>query len=219
MLLPPEVLKGGSVTVLAAAAGGDKDGGHSAVVLSDGRVLTCGCDRWQQLGLGSSSSGAAGYTWKDGRIWQPLLLRVPALSTDAYKATTFDNDPIIDVSCGADYTISQTRMGRVIGIGRSHLGQVTGNGKRGPFVTAAVNVVRNGGNNISHVVTKPDGDCTLLVRDLKSALAAQGGGGPDLWWDTLKTASAECNAPLQINGKCPQEFVLGALHKMAAAAP
>ena len=57
MVLPPEVSK---ARVVAAAAGGGGDGGHSALVLEDGSVLTCGCDRWQQLGLGSSLAGRLG---------------------------------------------------------------------------------------------------------------------------------------------------------------
>jgi len=51
--------------VVAVAAGGRKDGGHTALVGEDGSVWMCGCDRWQQLGLsGAGGAGnAAGYTW------------------------------------------------------------------------------------------------------------------------------------------------------------
>lgn len=42
--------------------GGTKDSGHTALVDEDGGLWMAGCDRWQQLGLGSSFTGAAGYT-------------------------------------------------------------------------------------------------------------------------------------------------------------
>jgi len=45
------------VEVIAVAAGGAKDAGHSAAVDINGGVWTWGCDRWQQLGLGSSDTG------------------------------------------------------------------------------------------------------------------------------------------------------------------
>ena len=50
--------------------GNDSDSGHSAVIDSDGMLWMAGCDRWQQLGLGSSKGGSTGYTWKNGKLWQ-----------------------------------------------------------------------------------------------------------------------------------------------------
>jgi hypothetical protein len=201
------------LTVVAAAAGGDRDGGHSAVVLSDGSVLTCGCDRWQQLGLGSSASGAAGYTWKNGRIWQPLLQRVESLARPSS-----DDDQFVDVACGADYTIVRSRKGRVVGFGRSHLGQVTGNGKRGPFVTAPVDAVRNadrgGSTGIAEILTNPEGDCTILIRNLKEATSSGISNDADAWWERLTRASAETSGALEMNGKCSKAFVQSALREM-----
>lgn len=62
----PTPIRGeGLPRIVEVAAGGRKDGGHTALVGEDGSVWMCGCDRWQQLGLsGAGGAGnAAGYTW------------------------------------------------------------------------------------------------------------------------------------------------------------
>ena len=49
--------------------GSTSDSGHSALLDTHGNLWMTGCDRWQQLGLGSSKAGSSGYTWKDGKLW------------------------------------------------------------------------------------------------------------------------------------------------------
>jgi hypothetical protein len=68
------------VQLIAAAAGGSKDSGHTLLLDLEGQVHACGCDRWQQLGLGSSEAGAVGYTWQ-GRLWHYTPQLVSALSS------------------------------------------------------------------------------------------------------------------------------------------
>ena len=199
--------------VVAAAAGGAMDAGHTAVVLSDGSVFTCGCDRWQQLGLGSSAAGSAGYTWENGKIWRPVLQRVQSLDPPN------PNDPIIDVACGADYTILRSKNGRVVGFGRSQIGQVTGNGRKGPFVTGPVHVAATKAA-VTHIATDPIGDCTLLVRNLSACI----GGITDkptpkelgAWWVNILKLSAgdEKNAALEMKGRCSSSFVLEKLKNL-----
>mmetsp|Transcript_4489 Transcript_4489/g.10054 ORF Transcript_4489/g.10054 Transcript_4489/m.10054 type:complete len:295 (-) Transcript_4489:78-962(-) len=53
-----------------AYTGGFPSSGHSAVLDTHGNLWLSGCDRWQQLGMGSSNGGSSGYTWKGGRLWQ-----------------------------------------------------------------------------------------------------------------------------------------------------
>ena len=53
-----------------AYAGGFADSGHSALLDTSGYLWLCGCDRWQQLGLGSSHGGSTGYAWRGGKLWQ-----------------------------------------------------------------------------------------------------------------------------------------------------
>ncbi|KAL7539986.1 hypothetical protein ACHAXR_010654 [Thalassiosira sp. AJA248-18] len=66
----------GCCSVVAHAyTGGFSSSGHSAILDTKGNLWLCGCDRWQQLGLGSSQGGSTGYTWKGGRLWQPQFQR------------------------------------------------------------------------------------------------------------------------------------------------
>ncbi len=108
--------------VKVAAAGGGKDAGHTIYATNEGDVYTCGCDRWQQLGLGASSAGSAGYTWRGGKIWQKSPQKV-----DALKHTK-----IVDVAAGADHSLALSDTGEVYAFGRGDEGQVS----RGrPFVS------------------------------------------------------------------------------------
>jgi len=59
-----------SARALHAWAGGSHDTGHTVILDTFGRLWLCGCDRWQQLGLGAAAAGSTGYTWRDGRVWQ-----------------------------------------------------------------------------------------------------------------------------------------------------
>ena len=59
-----------SVSVAHVYTGGFESSGYSALLDKNGYLWLSGCDRWQQLGLGSSNSGSSGYTWKAGKLWQ-----------------------------------------------------------------------------------------------------------------------------------------------------
>jgi len=58
-----------------AYTGGFATSGHSALLDANGHLYLSGCDRWQQLGLGSSHGGSSGYTWENGRLWQEEFRR------------------------------------------------------------------------------------------------------------------------------------------------
>ena len=63
-----------------------KDSGHSAILDKNGRLWMTGCDRWQQLGLGSVNGGSAGYTWKGGRLWQDKFVLSESITTEIQKS-------------------------------------------------------------------------------------------------------------------------------------
>ena len=110
------------ITCSTAAAGGSKDSGHSLFVDRKGQVYACGCDRWQQLGLGSTEAGAAGYTWTDGKLWQYHPRLIHALSGKNVEA----------VAAGADHSVALLASGEVWTWGRGEHGQLGQQGK--PFV-------------------------------------------------------------------------------------
>jgi hypothetical protein len=117
---------------IRVAAGGDNQSGHSAVLTATGAVFTFGCDRWQQLGLGSSSGGTAGYTWLDGKIWQREAKPVIALSSIK----------VVDIACGFEHTACLCESGEVVTFGRGNRGQLgltTGSDQRsaknGPWLS------------------------------------------------------------------------------------
>eukprot|EP00550_Attheya_septentrionalis_P008833 CAMPEP_0198297404 /NCGR_PEP_ID=MMETSP1449-20131203/36797_1 /TAXON_ID=420275 /ORGANISM="Attheya septentrionalis, Strain CCMP2084" /LENGTH=308 /DNA_ID=CAMNT_0043998323 /DNA_START=192 /DNA_END=1118 /DNA_ORIENTATION=- len=142
------------VKATRAFAGGTSDAGHSAVIDSDGHVWLTGCDRWQQLGLGSSSAGASGYTWKNGALWQerfqknrflPDLMRRHACdSTDNNSNISTDEDGthntnlIRDMALGGDHTLVLSSNQRDVFAfgngGDGQLGLKTGK----PFVSCPV---------------------------------------------------------------------------------
>ena len=114
-----------AANVKVAAAGGGKDAGHTIYATKEGDVYACGCDRWQQLGLGAPSAGSAGYTWKGGKIWQKSPQKV-----DALKHAT-----IVDVAAGADHSLALSDAGDVYAFGRGDDGQLTGRDRGRPFVS------------------------------------------------------------------------------------
>eukprot|EP00978_Attheya_sp_CCMP212_P014337 scaffold36409_cov48-Attheya_sp.AAC.2 len=142
------------VKATRAFAGGTSDAGHSAVIDSDGHVWMTGCDRWQQLGLGSSSAGASGYTWKNGALWQerfqknhflPDLMRRHAYdSTGSSGNNNTDEDGthhdtlIRDMALGGDHTLVLSSNQRDVFAfgngGDGQLGLKTGK----PFVSCPV---------------------------------------------------------------------------------
>ena len=109
--------------ITAVAAGGTKDSGHTLLVGRDGSVWAFGCDRWQQLGLGSAAAGAVGYTWENGKLWQRQARRVVAL----------ERERVVAVAAGGDHSVALTEEGDVFTWGRGEHGQL-GRGGAKPFV-------------------------------------------------------------------------------------
>jgi alpha-tubulin suppressor-like RCC1 family protein len=154
------------VTVTAVAAGGSKESGHSLLLGQDGSVWSCGCDRWQQLGLsGATAAGAAaGYAWSDGRIWQPSPKEVRALKEVGGAGAA---------ALGADHSLVVASNGRdVYSWGRGEQGQL---GRGGKVFLAAP--------GRSTVLSAPDGwkvkavhaadNCSAAVHSLISAPQGQ----------------------------------------------
>ena len=117
--------------------GSDVDSGHSAILDESGtRLYMAGCDRWQQLGLGSSNGGSSGYTWKDGKLWQTEF--VPS---DFVISLLQEEDPtasIRDVALGGDHTmVLSSDQKSVFVFGKGGDGQL-GVGKYKPYVSAPV---------------------------------------------------------------------------------
>lgn len=100
--------------VKAVAAGGTKASGHTLLVGQNGAVWSFGCDRWQQLGLGSASAGAVGYTWDKGKLWQTQPQHVIALN----------GQKVIAVAAGGDHSAALTERGDVFTWGRGEHGQL-----------------------------------------------------------------------------------------------
>ena len=75
-----------------------KDSGHSAILDKNGRLWMSGCDRWQQLGLGSANGGSAGYTWKGGNLWQDKFVLSESITTEIKKTEQMNNTNKITVN-------------------------------------------------------------------------------------------------------------------------
>lgn len=107
--------------------------GHSAVLDVDGNLWMAGCDRWQQLGLGSSKGGSSGYTWIDGKLWQDRFRpskHILELMTERDTSTS-----IRDVALGGDHTVVLSSNGLDVFVyGKGGDGQLGMVGK--PFVSA-----------------------------------------------------------------------------------
>ena len=117
-----------------AYTGGFPSSGHSAILDSNGALWVTGCDRWQQLGLGSSDGGSSGYTWKGGRLWQVefqknehvvnLLKKLDPSLENSIKGV----GPmrwIRDVALGGDHTlILSSNRKDVISFGKGGEGQL-----------------------------------------------------------------------------------------------
>lgn len=124
-------------TFVRGYVGGLGESGHSALLDStQTKLYMAGCDRWQQLGLGSSSGGASGYTWTDGgRIWRSEFVFTKHLQE--FMMETSGTAKIRDVSLGGDHTVvlSANRQD-VYTFGKGGEGQLGVVGK--PFVSAPV---------------------------------------------------------------------------------
>lgn len=98
--------------IVAFAAGGAASSGHTLFATGRG-VFSCGCDRWQQLGL-SKAGGAAGYTWEAGATSQREPRRLPF----------FDGQHVVDLAAGDDHSVALLASGEVFSWGRGHCGQL-----------------------------------------------------------------------------------------------
>lgn len=118
--------------------GSSADSGHSAVLDKSGVLWMAGCDRWQQLGLGSSKAGSTGYTWKGGKMWQEKFIKsihITDLMSERQEAN--ENISILDVALGGDHTLVLASNRRdVYAFGKGGDGQLGLIGK--PFVSAPV---------------------------------------------------------------------------------
>ena len=118
-----------SVVFVKAYVGGASDSGHSALLDADGHLWLAGCDRWQQLGLGSSAGGSAGYTWNQGRIWRNQFVK------NDFLINGNDVGGIRDVALGGDHTVILSKNQRdVFVFGKGGDGQLGVDGN--PFVSA-----------------------------------------------------------------------------------
>jgi alpha-tubulin suppressor-like RCC1 family protein len=103
-----------------------------------------GCDRWQQLGLGSVNGGSSGYTWADGKLWQDrfvlsnsVLELMMTKSQVGGGATTNLSSSIRDVALGGDHTLVLASNQRdVYAFGKGGDGQLGLVGK--PYVMAPI---------------------------------------------------------------------------------
>jgi alpha-tubulin suppressor-like RCC1 family protein len=160
-----------------AAAGGSKDSGHTLLVDKNGQVFAWGCDRWQQLGLGSTKAGAAGYTWKEGKLWQYYPQIVSALSGQVAVA----------VAAGADHSVALLESGEVWTWGRGEHGQLGQQGK--PFVLPPTKSdALSSGPNVG------------TVRSIRAEANCTGIFGGKMNSDGTRTL-------LKSVGRCPQEIL------------
>ena len=129
-----------------------KDSGHSAILDKNGRLWMSGCDRWQQLGLGSVNGGSAGYTWKGGKLWQDKFILSESITTiidqiqqiggngiddnsNLVNMTTITTPNIRDVALGGDHTlVLSSNKKDVFAFGKCGDGQCGFIGK--PYVSA-----------------------------------------------------------------------------------
>ena len=125
-----------AVVVVAQRAyvGGQSDSGHSAIVNDAGDQLwVSGCDRWQQLGLGSALGGASGYTWKNGKVFQNEFVENTFVLE--YLRRLDPTATIRDVAIGGDHTVVLSSNQRdVVTFGKGAEGQLGLSEKR--FVSA-----------------------------------------------------------------------------------
>jgi alpha-tubulin suppressor-like RCC1 family protein len=114
-------------------AGGSQESGHTAVLDDKGNLWVAGCDRWQQLGLGSKDGGASGYTWEHGRIIRDFF--TPNLFLRDYLSQR--GETIRDVALGGDHTLLlSSNQKNVYAFGKGGEGQLGIVGQ--PFLSSIV---------------------------------------------------------------------------------
>lgn len=168
------------IQFVKAYVGGMSDSGHSALLDSNGHLWLAGCDRWQQLGLGSSSAGSAGYTWNQGRIWRTAFVRNGFLATALPQVTISTTNPtptttgnsgrlIRDVALGGDHTVVlSSNQKDVYVFGKGAEGQLGVDGK--PFVSAPTR-----SKVLSSSDDKPDIAAVCAIKNCSLTLNQQGG--------------------------------------------
>lgn len=123
----------------AVYVGGSRESGHSVILTKQHDLYVTGCDRWQQLGLGSASGGTAGYTWEGGRIWRNQFVVNHFIANVMEK--TSGNKHVRHVALGDDHTVILSENQRdVYTFGKGGEGQLGVSGK--PFVSAPVRSTR-----------------------------------------------------------------------------
>ena len=140
-----------SASKVYVSIGNDSDSGHSAVIDSDGMLWMAGCDRWQQLGLGSSKGGSTGYTWKNGKLWQENFVQsshvIDLINEQRRKAN--QEIGIRDVALGGDHSLILASNGDVYAFGKGGDGQLGLVGK--PFVSAPIRSTKLSERGVSAV--------------------------------------------------------------------
>ncbi|KAL3935443.1 MAG: hypothetical protein SGBAC_009040 [Bacillariaceae sp.] len=176
--------------------GCDKDTGHSAILIEDDtspagngklpkqELWTVGCDRWQQLGLGSAEGGSTGYTWKGGKLWHERF--TPSVHVTDLMAKKDPQARIADVALGGDHTLVLANNGNVYAFGKGGEGQLGLVGK--PFVSAPIK---------SKALSSPVTKAVCAFRACSIALDEIG--------ETLGKAGSCSSLPLDWLSKCIQE--------------
>lgn len=124
------------VVVKAAFVGGMSDSGHTVILDPSGGMWVTGCDRWQQLGLGSPNGGAGGYTWSAGKVFQTTFQRNTFVPEFVKRLNGGGAATIRDVALGGDHTVVLSSNQRdVVTFGKGGEGQLGLKEKR--FLSAA----------------------------------------------------------------------------------
>lgn len=177
--------------------GGFASSGHSAILTESGELWLSGCDRWQQLGLGSSHGGSSGYSWQGGKLWQDRFVRNdhvvelirnldPSLSSSYARSSP--RRWIRDVSLGGDHTVVLSSNRRdVVVFGKGGEGQLGLSSKPWVSSPSKSKLLSSSTGNISAVcairncsMTLDDGGdvlaragkCSIEMKGMKRALEA-----------------------------------------------
>lgn len=133
---PGRLLIPAKITRAFCSQGCSTGSGHSALLDDQGRLWMAGCDRWQQLGLGSANGGTSGYTWIDGKLWQDRFVLSQSV-TELMSTRSSQPTKIRDVALGGDHTLVLAANQRdVYAFGKGGDGQLGLVGK--PYVSAPV---------------------------------------------------------------------------------
>lgn len=160
--------------VVAAAAGGRRDSGHSLLLTAEGRVYSCGCNRWTQLGSGL-------YGWTDGGPYSRTPAEVVALRGFG-RAT--------HIAAGGDHSLVAVEDGGVVGFGRGHRGQLPTGKIQNAAAVAPEHLSGEAWSGTVQAVVALD-DCSGVVTS-ESGSRQTAGGCPDETVAAMFTAAARC---------------------------